>query len=88
MTVTISVERYDKLQAKLLSLEEQVNAHKQGKVWLGNSHFMGKCYKRLWLPSEVVEQLNTELANRVKQLEFAQAPLIIEEKRTGWWWKL
>ena len=87
MTVTLSVERYDKMQAEILSLKERQRAGEEGLIYLGNSYFMGQNYKRLFLPSEVVDQLNMELAEKVKYLEAEVLPKIAK-KRVGWWWKV
>jgi hypothetical protein len=86
MSVTLSVERYDKMQTRILELEERVKAEDEGKVYLGNSYFMGKAFKTLWLPSEVVELLDKDLIEQVKRLEVMKTPEVAK-KKFNWWWR-
>ena len=87
MSVTLSVERYDEMQSEILELRDKARAAREGMVYLGSSHFMGKSHKRLYLPSEVIEQLNKELALKVQRLEASVLP-VVAKKKTGWWWNV
>jgi len=85
MSITLTVEKYDSMQAELTKLRTEVGAYKEGKHMITTCYtrFSGR-YEKVYATQEIIDGLNQELIEIIGRLE-DKIPDIKQVKTGGWW---